>query len=147
MFSLCAPRWGRTPSGWQGGCPHPSRFGGIPPSFLTGDTPILPDGGTPPVRTGWGYPPGDRAAERALATRWAVCLLRSRRRTFLLWTSFRSCRTYYGLLLGGLTWQLCSHRNTVRVFLHIYDMSEEIRDLFTHTTFFINNPRLKALFI
>ena len=42
----------------------------------------------PPHMTGWGYPfphpqSGDRATERALATQRAVCLLRSRSRTFL----------------------------------------------------------------
>ena len=44
--------------------------------------------GVPPSQDGWGYPPpplGDRAAQRVLATRRAVCLLRSRRRT-VLWT-------------------------------------------------------------
>ena len=35
----------------------------------------------PPIRTEWGYPTGDRATQRALATRMAVCLLRRRRRT------------------------------------------------------------------
>ena len=45
----------------------------------------------PPSKTGWGTPPsprlppsGDRLAKQALATQRAVCLLRSRRRTFLL---------------------------------------------------------------
>ena len=79
-----------------------------PRSFL-GSTPVLAGGypslgqgypsmGTPwpeqdwgthpplPVRSGWGTPPAlmpDRTAVRALATRWAVYLLRSRKRTFL----------------------------------------------------------------
>ena len=43
--------------------------------------------GYPPARSGWDSPPPphtqERTAERALATRRVVCLLRSRRRTFL----------------------------------------------------------------
>ena len=84
-----------TPSGPDGGYPHPSQWG-VPPGLDEGTLLLELDrvpppigircGHPPPVRTGW-YTPhqlGDRAAERALATRWAVCLLRSRRRTFLL---------------------------------------------------------------
>ena len=87
------------------GVPHPrSRWGGgYPilgldrgdPILLMGGTPIQDhDGGTPglpPSKTGWGtpspgldgVPPPPPSAKRALAMRWAVCLLRSRRRTFL----------------------------------------------------------------
>ena len=57
------------------GVPHPrSRWGGYPSS-----------------KTGWGTPPssGDRAAQRALATRRAVCLLHSCRRTSLFNIFFR----------------------------------------------------------
>ena len=86
----------------------PSSLMEVPPSFLMGVPILLPDRGhpqpanrlepdmVPPIRTGWGYPPRtgwgycplsgmdgdtppseDRAAERV------VCLLHSRRRTFL----------------------------------------------------------------
>ena len=62
--------------------PSPSGLDGVtapPPATRTG-------WGYPPGRTGWGLPPytpADRAAERVLATRQAVCLLRSRMKTFL----------------------------------------------------------------
>ena len=63
----------------------------LPPSGLDGGNPQPPlalDGGTP-CQNWMGYPPtpqsGDKAAKRALATRRAVCLLRSRRRTFLFY--------------------------------------------------------------
>ena len=85
--SLCyhrpiLPNQGATPPPIRTGWGYPSSKSGLdvvnpPPSRL--------DGGTP-IRTGWGTPPpggGDRAAERALATRRAVCLLRSCRKTFL----------------------------------------------------------------
>ena len=67
--------------------PHPSWLRGTPFSPDGGGTPILPDGGYPhtacqggvlpsrhdwntPIGTWWGYPlSGDRAEERALATR------------------------------------------------------------------------------
>ena len=47
--------------------------------------PQVPDGGgVAPSRSVWGTPlPGDRTAEQTLATLRTVCLLRSRRRTFL----------------------------------------------------------------
>ena len=87
-----------------GVCPH---FGGrgYPtwlilgyPIWLTGGLggyPHLAEGGyhhqdwmgLPPIGTGWGYPhPPRRQSSRVQvpATPWAVCLLRSRRRTFLL---------------------------------------------------------------
>ena len=66
--------WGYNPSVWTGwGTPPPSQ------DWM----------GHPPIVTGWGTfppppPPPPPAAERALATQWAVCLLRSRGRTFLL---------------------------------------------------------------
>ena len=67
----------------------------VPPPDLGLGTPwtwdwVPPRSGTGyPPRPGTGYPPRirsglDRAAQRVLATRRAVCLLRSRRRTFLL---------------------------------------------------------------
>ena len=73
---------------------------GYPPDLGWG-TPQDLGLGTPP-RPGTGYPPGpgtgypppqtrsglDRAAQQVLATRRAVCLLRSRRRTFLLKLNF-----------------------------------------------------------
>ena len=93
---------GGTPSSWWGGgCPIPGLTwgGGVPPSQLTGSTPFpgleggtpsYPDAGVPPsqVWTGGtplaGGAPSTRPAQHVLATWRAVCLLRSRRRTFLL---------------------------------------------------------------
>ena len=49
---------------------------GVPPLGLDGGTPCQDWMGVTPLS-------GDRATERALATRRAVCLLRSSRRTFL----------------------------------------------------------------
>ena len=70
--------------------------GRVPTSSLIRGVPLSRDGVPPPHQAGWGYSgwtgvspsrdgisPGDRAAQRVLATRRAVCLLRSRRRTFL----------------------------------------------------------------
>ena len=89
------PRSGRGTSiqGQDGGYPHDRSEWGVPPASCSGvgvSNPLLP---------GWGYPshPGPRSgwgwgllpteiAYHVLATRWTVCLLRSRRRTFLfLW--------------------------------------------------------------
>ena len=85
-----------------GGCPHLADRGGTSIQLMvSGGIPIWPMGlphGTSkwdwmgvipphPIGTGMGSPPsppsGDRAAEGALAMRRSVCLLRSRRRTFL----------------------------------------------------------------
>ena len=100
MFSRACvcPTFGRgvPPSADWGGCVSPST-----PSFLPGGTPILPnggggvppafqtrtglDGGTPPPPLGLdgtNTPPSTPpSGDRAVAL-WAVCLLRSRRRTF-----------------------------------------------------------------
>ena len=95
----------------MGGYPHPSRQGGphpsrgwVPPAGQRGEYPHLADGKRYP--RGWDWigiphrgppspstpslppsppppPSGDRATERTLGTRYSVCLLRSRRRTFL----------------------------------------------------------------
>ena len=73
-----ADTWGGTlpgPGGGGGGYPARSSHVGYPPH--------------PPARSWWGggYPAGGypgRATEGVLTTRRAVCLLRSRRRTFLL---------------------------------------------------------------
>ena len=91
---------GRTLTLPDGGIPILPNGGGVAPFFPTGGTPlgwwtgwVLPlqnwMGYPPPPNQDWmGVPPPsqseERAAEWALATRWAVCLLRSRRRTFLL---------------------------------------------------------------
>ena len=85
--------WGTPRSGWgtpmRIGFPSPRFF---PRSLVPGPFqgyPVSPGWGVPqdrvpPARTLLGYPHSwDRTAERALATRRAVCLLRSRRRTFL----------------------------------------------------------------
>ena len=86
-----------TPSFPRGVC-HPSQLG-LPPSFLTGAShpSCWRGGGTPSGQWGrdwdFGYPPrttlsGDRVGEWALATRRTVCLLHSRRRTFLFFLYF-----------------------------------------------------------
>ena len=79
------PGYPPTRSGW--GPPGPGT--GYPPD-LGQSTPQTWDRIPPPPDLGWGTPPLptrsglDRAAQRVLATRRAMCLLRSRRRTFLL---------------------------------------------------------------
>ena len=84
---------GFTPSPSHNTSPGPMSFsGGTPvtgPRFLYGGVPHSQMGGTPSQR--WGTPPPgqaggtppslDRTADGVLATQWAVCLLRSRRRT------------------------------------------------------------------
>ena len=96
---------GGTPSQVWVGVPCP-RSGGYPiPGLDGGGVPCPRSEGGTPARSGWwggylGYPPGqvwmvgglpgvplpplDRVGKRALATRRAVCLLRSRRRTFFV---------------------------------------------------------------
>ena len=91
-------RWG-TP-------PHPRLDGVPPPPSKTGwGTP------PPPSRTGWGNPPsGDRAAQRALATRQAVCLLRSLSCfscMFFRWTHFLFL-LIFGNLSAVITFQVAS---------------------------------------
>ena len=95
---------GITTSGWQRDTPIWLMGGGEKsiPIWLTKGYPLIGTGwgylphqdwmGYPPVRTGWGYPPppNGRSGDRA-ATRQAVCLLRSRRRTFLF--SLHFCQT------------------------------------------------------
>ena len=66
--------------GGGGGTYLPADWGGVthlryPPS--------QPRVGTPAAKVGTLPPPGNRATQRVLATRQAVCLLRSRKRTFL----------------------------------------------------------------
>ena len=81
---------------WTGGgdIPHPrSRRGGYPQSQLDGVPPGQDWVGYPPSRPGMGYPPPSWLDEVPpppphLPTRLAVCLLRSRRRTFLLCLDF-----------------------------------------------------------
>ena len=82
---------------WIGGTPillmgvHPSktRMGGVPCSTPYQAWMVYPpvqDWMRYPFIQDWmGYPPtsGDRSAQQALARRWVVCLLRSRKRTFL----------------------------------------------------------------
>ena len=90
-----------------------------------GGTPILPEGGRYPIwhfftfwpiGTEWGYPlsgldgdtplldwmetSGDRAAERALATRRTLCFLRSCKRTFLLMRIFGEWEIINGLVIS-----------------------------------------------
>ena len=84
--------------GWEGTQSSPDEGYPILPNF--GGTPILPDGGIPGVptliRTGWGTPCQDWMGVPPYITGWgypllgdrttwrAACLLRSRRRAFLL---------------------------------------------------------------
>ena len=80
-------QWGYPfPSWWREGVPHPSWWG----------TPISgQDGGMyPHPRSGRGVPPTG-TAQHVLATRWAVCLLRSRRRTSCAYCSFNSIVLFY----------------------------------------------------
>ena len=95
------PSWGY-PS-WPG-VPHLSQpVGGTPPWPAGGGVPHLGHYGVPPARMGYptvarmGYPPARMgyiparqsiALHRKLATRGVVCLLRSRRRTFLFFDLF-----------------------------------------------------------
>ena len=73
---------------WTGGVLHPrSGQGGYPIPGLDRGVPHPADGGYPHPRSGWRVPEG--SAKRALATQRAVCLLRSRRRTFLFFYIFR----------------------------------------------------------
>ena len=92
------PPWGGTWSGTPGGGGVPGSGtppGGVPsqvpPGGYLGQVPPrgVPKSGTPPRGGGTRvrYPPGGypaRTTEGVLTTRRAVCLLRSRRRTFLL---------------------------------------------------------------
>ena len=84
------------PADGREGVPHPrSRQGSTPSYIRMGEYPLSrTEWGNPhqdcmgyplpPSRTGWGSRlSGDRSAQRTLTTRRAVCLLRSRRRTFL----------------------------------------------------------------
>ena len=103
-FFLCSLvlSWGRTPvpGSFPALVPGPFPVGGYPthrslvPCPFQGGIPVLtgryPRVGYPPgqVRVGYPPPPQDGIAERALATRRAVCLLRSRRRTFLFTNNF-----------------------------------------------------------
>ena len=87
-------QWG-VPHPADRGYPHPANVGyssqvsmGYPLADWKGyPTPAVQDGGTLPLQDWMGVPPlpclGDGTAQRVLAMRWAVCLLRSGRRTFL----------------------------------------------------------------
>ena len=78
---------GGIPSCWWGGTPFNIKMGGYPHPGLDGVPPHPRLDGVPPTsKAGWSNPPPsseDRSAQRALAMWRAVCLLRSRRRTFL----------------------------------------------------------------
>ena len=84
--------WG-TPSQVRtgGGVPHdgvpPSQGWGTPRQVRTWEG--VPHDGVPPSQ-GWGTPftPWDRTTDGVLATPLSVCLVRSRRRTFLLLNNF-----------------------------------------------------------
>ena len=68
---------------WPGTPPPPRGVSGYPPGGVR-----VPPGGGPGTPPGGGYP--GRTTEGVLTTRRAVCLLRSRRRTFLWENSIRS---------------------------------------------------------
>ena len=78
------PFWGY-PSPRQVEMGYPPVRDGYPPGQVRmREYPKIKMGYPLPVCQGWGTaPPLDRTTEGVLATRWAVCLLRSRRRTFL----------------------------------------------------------------
>ena len=79
------------------GYPKPGQDGGLPQVGVPLGRTGVPSpsqvrlGYSPPPPAGqdWGTP-RDRTAERAIATRQVVCLLRSRRRTFLLISIFKN---------------------------------------------------------
>ena len=76
------PNGGCTPSFKMGGYPHPrSGQGWTPSKVRTGGTSPSSLGPRSRWGGGWGVPLTG-TAQHLLATRWAVCLLRSRRRTF-----------------------------------------------------------------
>ena len=96
------------------GIPWNPQWGWLPHRVPNSGYPSQVRMGYPQVRTGWGAPRtypflpsqvgvgapcmGDRAVERVLATRLAVCLLRSRRSTFLFLNLFQTSQ----LLLNNL---------------------------------------------
>ena len=114
------PSWVQmgVPHSADGGTPSRIRMGGTPIQDWMGYPPSRPgmggipwgtphprlDGVPPHPDLGWGYPgtpvqdwignpPPPQSAKWALATRRVVCLLRSRRRTFLFW-GFFFCKNY-----------------------------------------------------
>ena len=99
IISVCSHLWGRgypVPGLDMGEVPHPRSGWGylhpeIPPCPRLDGVPL------PPSKTEWGTHP---SAKGALATRRAVCLLRSRRRTFLLKFCSRFCARYECLHLN-----------------------------------------------
>ena len=103
------------------GCPHLSNRGY--PHLADGDTPCWDWMGVPPpLGLDGGYylsrldgvppfpPSGDRAAERALAARRAVYLLRLRRRTFLVF--FMNVESWHYLHIRNL----CAFKNGQHIF-------------------------------
>ena len=91
------PMGGTLELGLDGGTPC-QKWMWVPPLGLDWGSPIRTGLWVPPGLDGVPLPPlgldegtpslsGDRAAERAIVTRRAVCLLRSRRRTFLFYKS------------------------------------------------------------
>ena len=97
IFSVCPHLRG------GGGYPVPSLNGGTPSQVQMGGTPSeVWMGGypPPPSKTGWSNPP-PRSEKRAFATRRAVCLLRSSRRTFLFPRFLAQLLRDTGVLVGS----------------------------------------------
>ena len=97
---------GGVPQSWPGG--YPSQAGG-------GDTTVMAGGqdGVPPSQGGV-PPPWDSTSERALATRRAVCLLRSRRMTFLFRKRFK--KLHKSSSLQKLYFRIFFRKNCFSVF-------------------------------
>ena len=84
------PTWdGVPPQTWDG--VPPQIWGGVPPDLGLGTPPTWDQ--VPPLDLGPGTPPRGPGTQRVLATQPAVCLLRSRRRTFLL-------QLFFGFLIS-----------------------------------------------
>ena len=101
-----APRPGQdgVPPTRTGVSPQPGQDGVSPPIQVRMEYP-QPGLGYPPDQDRMGYrpPPLNRTAEQALATWWAVCLLRSCRRT-VLFNSHSSVQYVIGAIVTARVW-------------------------------------------
>ena len=104
--------WGGTHLPKWGGGYLPSKVGGYLPSGVGG---TYPGGAEVPTLVGGGYLP----SERVLETWRAVCLLRSRRRTFLYEAKLKdasllSCSRFYSSGTSVRPWHLARPHNPPR---------------------------------